>query len=228
MSYMPVWGQLNLQEANTTTAELLGDFHDFISGWLVGIFILVTYCFLWVLNSSHLDVRTRVNHSLETIWTIIPGIILIPMGISSLSLLYLTEDLFIPALTIKVIAHQWFWEYEGYSPNGEAFSIERYIIRSPENDTTLFYTLDTDTRIAIPEHVRVLFLITSADVLHSWTIPALGVKSDAIPGRLNYQIVTALTRGVYYGQCREICGSNHSFMPISIEVLPLKDYLLNI
>ena len=163
------------------------------------------------------------SHFLETVWTVIPMFILLIMAFPSLYLLYLIEDISKPSLTVKVVGHQWYWEYQ-YSNSWFNYTFDSYIVYE-NTELPLFYSLDVDNRLVLPTMSRILFLVTSADVIHSWTVPSLGIKVDAIPGRLNYLTTRTLYSGVYYGQCREICGSNHRFMPIVVEFVPMSSYL---
>jgi len=182
-------------------------------------------CF-FVLTSSKTDLNTMDSHFLETIWTVVPMIILVFIAFPSLYLLYLIEETTSSLVTIKVVGHQWYWEYE-YSNRWFNYSFDSYIVhRLPTS--TIFYTLDVDNRLVLPSKVSILFLVTSSDVLHSWTVPSLGIKVDAIPGRLNYLHTFSNNSGVYFGQCREICGSNHSFIPIVVEFVPASSFLSHI
>ena len=220
---MSVWGQLNLQEGIRTIIELINYFHDYIITILVLILSFVTYLFLFVISSSRLDKYTVDSHILETIWTIVPIVILLFIAFPSLYLLYLIEDVSNPRLIVKVVGHQWYWEYQ-YSNSWFNYSFDSYIVYE-KNDSPLFHSLDVDNRLVLPTRANILFLITSADVLHSWAIPTLGIKADAIPGRLNYLSTMTPYSGVYYGQCSEICGSNHRFIPIVLEFVPIRNYL---
>lgn len=220
---MIVWGQLNLQEAATTVIELLNYFHDYIIMILLLILTFVTYLFLYIIRTPRLDKYTMDSHVLETVWTVVPMVILLFMAFPSLYLLYLMEDITSPSLTVKVVGHQWYWEYQ-YSNSWFNYSFDSYMVHD-NADSPLFYSLDVDNRLVLPTLANILFLVTSADVLHSWTVPALGIKADACPGRLNYLSTISSFSGVYYGQCREICGSNHSFMPIVVEFVPMNSYL---
>lgn len=222
-SIMIVWGQLNLQEGIRVTIELLNYFHDYIIVILVLIVVFVTYMLIYVSFSPYIDKYTMDSHLLETIWTIVPIIILLFIAFPSLYLLYLIEEVSKPSLTVKVVGHQWYWEYQ-YSNSWFNYSFDSYMIQELE-DAALYYTLDVDNRLVLPTLTNILFLVTSADVLHSWAVPTLGIKTDAIPGRLNYLTTKALYSGVYYGQCSEICGSNHSFIPIVLEFVPIRNYL---
>jgi cytochrome c oxidase subunit 2 len=183
----------------------------------------VTYVFYAIIATPMVDKYTMDSHILETVWTVVPVIILLFMAFPSLYLLYLMEDISNPSVTVKVVGHQWYWEYQ-YSNSWLAWSFDSYMLH--EKDTApLLYSLDVDNRLVLPTLSSILFLITSADVIHSWTVPTLGIKTDAIPGRLNYLSAVIPFSGVYYGQCREICGSNHRFMPIVVEAVPVTNFI---
>ena len=220
---MSFWGQLNLQEGVSTIIELLNYFHDYIIVILILIITFVTYMFIYVVLSPRIDKYTIDSHILETIWTIVPIVILLFIAFPSLYLLYLMEDVSSPSLSVKVVGHQWYWEYQ-YSNSWFEYGFDSYMVYDKSN-SPLFHALDVDNRLVLPTSTNILFLVTSADVLHSWTVPSLGIKADAIPGRLNYLSTLTSYSGVYYGQCREICGSNHSYIPIVLEFIPIKEYL---
>lgn len=218
---MAVWGQFGLQEGMSVTMELMIGFHDYIIVIITSIFIVVTYMFVVVSVTSGLDKFITESHFLEFVWTLIPMIILLFMAFPSLYILYLTEDSCIRGCVVKVIGHQWYWEYQYSGAFGE-FGFDSYMLTSGDS---LYRNLDVDNRIFVPTLVPSLFIVTSADVLHSWTVPSLGVKVDAIPGRLNYVSVSPSNTGVYFGQCSELCGSNHSFIPIVVESVPVNSFL---
>lgn len=220
---MSVWGQLGFQEGISVIIELINYFHDYIIIILIMILTFVTYIFMYVLTSVRLDKYTVDSHSLETIWTIVPIVILCFIAFPSLYLLYLIEDVSSPSLSVKVVGHQWYWEYQ-YSNSWLSESFDSYILQDTTSVRRLYHALDVDNRLVLPTSVNLLFLVTSADVLHSWTIPSLGIKTDAIPGRLNSLISIRSFSGVYYGQCREICGSNHRYIPIVLEFVPARVY----
>lgn len=159
------------------------------------------------------------EQTIEIVWTLAPVFILFRIAFPSLQALYLLDDPFAPRITLKAVGHQWYWSYE-YSdfPSLEFDSYMIPAIDNPESNRLL----ETDNSVVLPTNTQIRVITTGADVIHSWTVPALGVKADAIPGRLN-QIIFMLDRpGIFYGQCREICGANHRFMPIKIEAVPLK------
>lgn len=220
---MSTWGQLNLQEGIRTIIELINYFHDYMITFIVLILSFVTYMFAFVIISPRLDKYTVDSHILETVWTVIPMLILLFIAFPSLYLLYLIEDVSNPSLMVKVVGHQWYWEYQ-YSNSWFNYSFDSYMVYE-KSDSPLYHALDVDNRLVLPTNANILFLITSADVLHSWAIPTLGIKADAVPGRLNYLSTMTPYSGVYYGQCSEICGSNHRFMPIVLEFVPIRNYL---
>jgi len=220
---MIFWGQLNLQESSTSIIEALNYFHDYIIVILLSILVSVTYVFLFIIFSPRLDKYTVESHTLETLWTVAPMVILLFIAFPSLFLLYLIEDAVSPSVTVKVVGHQWYWEYQ-YSNSWLTYTFDSYMLQESPS-YALYYTLDVDNRLVLPTLLNILFLVTSADVLHSWTVPTLGFKADACPGRINSISTICAYSGVYYGQCREICGSNHRFMPIVLEFVPLKSFL---
>lgn len=200
--------------------ELIISFHDYMMIILCVIIAFVLYVFVLVLSSSLTDKYILDAHSLELIWTIIPIIFLLFMAFPSLYLLYITEDSTSPSSVLKIIGHQWYWEYE-YSVGGSSFSYDSYM--RPFSGS--YRCLDVDNRVCLPVGSLTLGLVTSADVLHSWTVPSLGVKSDATPGRLNFINLSPSSRGVFYGQCSELCGRNHSFMPIVVDAVASEGYI---
>jgi len=223
---MSLWAQLNFQEGISSTIEILNYFHDYMILILIFILLFVSYVFVWIIaGTSNQDKNTFDSHRLEFIWTVFPIIILLFMAFPSLYLLYLIEEFSNPSLSVKVVGHQWYWEYQ-FSNSWLSHSFDSYIVYSKDTSSLpLFHALDVDNRLVLPTLSSILFLVTSADVLHSWTVPVLGIKADACPGRLNYLTSIRSYSGVYYGQCREICGSNHRLMPIVLEFIPINSYL---
>ena len=201
--------------------ELIVGFHDYMIIIITSILIVVSYLFVVVSISSGLDKFITESHLLEFIWTLIPMVILLFIAFPSLYILYLTEDSCISGCIIKVIGHQWYWEYQ-YSGAFGDFEFNSYMLTSGD---LIYRNLDVDNRVLVPTLVPSLFMVTSSDVLHSWTVPSLGIKVDAIPGRLNYVRVSPSHTGVYFGQCSELCGSNHSFIPIVLESVPTSAFI---
>lgn len=212
---MANWGQLAFQDAASPLIAQLISFHDHAIVILTLIITLVTYALVSLCISTLSNRYTFEAQAIETIWTILPAIILLFLALPSLRLLYLIDEVRTPTLTLKTIGHQWYWSYEYSDFNDLEF--DSYILPTDDLTPGQFRLLEVDNRAILPIHAEIRILVTAADVIHSWTVPRLGVKADAIPGRLN-QLGFTLTRpGVFYGQCSEICGANHSFIPIVIE-----------
>nr|WGM81067.1 cytochrome c oxidase subunit II [Acerbas sarala chinensis] len=219
---MATWSNLNLQNSASPLMEQIIFFHDHTLIILIMITILVSYMMMSLFFNKYINRFLLEQQLIEMIWTILPAIILIFIALPSLRLLYLLDELNNPLITIKSIGHQWYWSYE-YS---DFYNIEfnSYMIQSPEQINN-FRLLDVDNRITIPMNNQIRILVTATDVIHSWTIPSLGVKIDANPGRLNQTNFFINRPGIFYGQCSEICGANHSFMPIVIESISIKKFI---
>nr|YP_009128686.1 cytochrome c oxidase subunit II [Lyreidus brevifrons]AJR19291.1 cytochrome oxidase subunit II [Lyreidus brevifrons] len=220
---MTTWARLGLQDSASPLMEQLTFFHDHIMVILILIISFVGYMMASILFNSMINRFMLENQTIEVIWTIIPAIILVFIALPSLRLLYLLDEVNNPAMTLKTIGHQWYWSYE-YSDFLQV-EFDSYMIPTSDLEESSFRLLDVDNRTVLPMNTQIRVLITAADVIHSWTIPALGVKADAIPGRLN-QVSFLINRpGLYFGQCSEICGANHSFMPIVIESVSIDSFL---
>lgn len=182
---------------------------------------------LMALVNRALRSRVLEGQLLEGLWTSIPALILIQIAIPSLVLLYSLDERVDCSITIKAMGHQWFWSYEysDFGVNGEAVEFDAYMVRPGDLPERGFRLLDVDNRTVLPWGRRVRVLIGSTDVLHSWTVPALGVKADACPGRLNQVKLVRHRPGLFFGQCSEICGANHRFMPIVLELTQGQDFL---
>nr|YP_009700368.1 cytochrome c oxidase subunit II [Xenopus epitropicalis]QEQ13400.1 cytochrome c oxidase subunit II [Xenopus epitropicalis] len=214
--------QLGFQDAASPIMEELLHFHDHTLMAVFLISTLVLYIITIMMTTKLTNTNSMDAQEIEMVWTIMPAIILIMIALPSLRILYLMDEVNDPHLTVKTIGHQWYWSYE-YT-NYEDLSFDSYMI--PTNDLTpgQFRLLEVDNRMVVPMESPVRLLVTAEDVLHSWALPSLGVKTDAIPGRLNQTSFIATRPGVFYGQCSEICGANHSFMPIVVEAVPLNDF----
>nr|ABV71200.1 cytochrome oxidase subunit II [Dicranomyia hawaiiensis]ABV71201.1 cytochrome oxidase subunit II [Dicranomyia hawaiiensis]ABV71202.1 cytochrome oxidase subunit II [Dicranomyia hawaiiensis]ABV71204.1 cytochrome oxidase subunit II [Dicranomyia hawaiiensis] len=221
---MATWNNLNLQDSASPIMEQLSFFHDHALLIITMITILVGYLMVGLLFNKFTNRYLLSGQTIEVIWTILPAIVLIFIALPSLRLLYLMDEINNPSITLKTIGHQWYWSYE-YS---DFLNIEfdSYMIPTNELSTEGFRLLDVDNRVVLPMNSQIRILVTAADVLHSWTVPAFGVKVDATPGRLNQTNFLINRPGVFYGQCSEICGANHSFMPIVIESVP-SNYFIN-
>nr|QVM79168.1 cytochrome c oxidase subunit II [Spondylis buprestoides] len=212
---MMTWKTILLQDSASPLMEQLSFFHDHTLLILVIITVLVGQLLTTLFFNKYSHRYLLEGQLIEIIWTILPAVILIFIALPSLRLIYILDEINNPLITIKTIGHQWYWSYE-YS-DFKNIEFDSYMI--PINDTNNFNfrLLDVDNRIIAPYEAQIRMLITATDVIHSWTIPSLGVKIDATPGRLNQVSFTLNRTGLFYGQCSEICGTNHSFMPIVIE-----------
>lgn len=220
---MSTWGHLGLQDSNSPLMEQLIFFHDHSLLILIIITVLVGYLIISLFFNSFINRFLLDGQMLEVIWTVLPAITLVFIALPSLRLLYLLDEVGSPGLTLKTVGHQWYWSYE-YSDFRD-LEFDSYII--PTQDLALdgFRLLDVDNRVVIPYLTQVRLLVSSADVIHSWTIPRLGVKVDGVPGRLNQTRFFLSRPGLLYGQCSEICGANHSFMPIVVESVSLNAFI---
>lgn len=212
--------QLGFQDATSPIMEELLSFHDHALIIVFLISSLVLYIISLILTTSLTHTNTIDAQEVETIWTILPAIILILIALPSLRILYMIDEINSPAVTVKTLGHQWYWSYE-YT-DYEDLMFDSYIIPTHELSPGQLRLLEVDNRVVLPAELTVRILISSEDVLHSWAVPSLGLKTDAIPGRLNQTTLLSTRPGLYYGQCSEICGSNHSFIPIVLEIVPLK------
>nr|AKM70094.1 cytochrome oxidase subunit II [Macropodaphis sp. YW-2015] len=215
------WMKLNFQNSNSPLMEQLIFFHDHTIFIIMMIMFMISYMMIFIINNKFINIKISENQMIEFIWTTIPPIILIFIAMPSLHLLYLMDEIKSPILTIKIFGHQWFWSYE-YSDFSN-IEFESYMISDLEKEN--FRLIEVDNKTIIPYKFNIRLLISSDDVIHSWTIPSLAIKIDAIPGRMN-QINLFMNRpGLYFGQCSEICGINHSFMPIQIESINLSKFI---
>nr|YP_010704150.1 cytochrome c oxidase subunit II [Mydaus javanensis]WCO87459.1 cytochrome c oxidase subunit II [Mydaus javanensis] len=211
--------QMGLQDATSPIMEELLYFHDHTLMIVFMISSLVLYIISLMLTTKLTHTNTMDAQEVETVWTILPAIILILIALPSLRILYMMDEINNPLMTVKTIGHQWYWSYE-YTDYKD-LNFDSYMIPTQELKPGELRLLEVDNRVVLPMDLTIRMLITSEDVLHSWTVPSLGLKTDAIPGRLNQTTLMAMRPGLYYGQCSEICGSNHSFMPIVLEMVPL-------
>nr|AAD54308.1 cytochrome c oxidase subunit II [Carabus morbillosus] len=220
---MATWSNLNLQDSASPLMEQLMFFHDHTLMILTMITILVGYLMFTLFFNKYINRYLLEGQMIEVIWTILPAITLVFIALPSLRLLYLLDEVSNPSLTLKSIGHQWYWSYE-YS-DFKKLEFDSYMIPTNELESDNFRLLDVDNRIVVPFNSQIRILVSAMDVLHSWTIPALGVKIDATPGRLNQTNFFINRSGLFYGQCSEICGANHSFMPIVIESVPTNTFI---
>lgn len=218
---MITWSRINFQNANSPIIEQLIFFHDYTIIILILITISILYLILTIILNKFTNKNLLNKQNIEIIWTLTPSILLIFIAIPSIHLLYLTDEIDKPLITIKTIGHQWYWRYE-YS-DFKNIEFDSYINKSINKNS--FRLLDVDNNTIIPLNTQIRIIVTSNDVIHSWTIPSLGKKIDAIPGRLNQIRLLIKRPGLIFGQCSEICGANHRFIPIVIERIPIIYFL---
>nr|ACY06220.1 cytochrome c oxidase subunit II [Ambystoma barbouri] len=214
--------QLGFQDAASPIMEELLHFHDHALMAVFLISTLVLYIITVMMTTKLTNTNAMDAQEIEMVWTIMPAIILIVIALPSLRILYLMDEINDPHLTVKAIGHQWYWSYE-YT-NYDDLVFDSYMIPTQNLNPGEFRLLEVDNRMVVPMESPIRMLISAEDVLHSWAMPSMGIKTDAIPGRLNQTTFIASRPGLFYGQCSEICGANHSFMPIVVETTPLEHF----
>ncbi|MCB1783903.1 MAG: cytochrome c oxidase subunit II [Alphaproteobacteria bacterium] len=218
---------IGMQDAASTSADRIHQFHDLllyiISGIVAFVFVLLLIVMLWF-NAKANPTPSKVTHNvlLEVVWTVIPVVILIVIAVPSFKLLYANDKLADPEMTIKATGHQWYWDYE--YPDQEGIAFTSLMVPEGELKPGQERLLSTDNPVVLPVDTNIAILTASADVIHSWAIPAFGVKIDAVPGRTNETWFRITEPGVYYGQCSEICGKNHAYMPIEIHAVSKEEF----
>nr|YP_009443401.1 cytochrome c oxidase subunit II [Diaphorina lycii]ATR80185.1 cytochrome c oxidase subunit 2 [Diaphorina lycii] len=212
------WMKISLFDSASPMMEQLILFHDYSMLIITTILSLVSFFMIKMIKSSYLSNKILENQMIELIWTLIPTIVLSIIAIPSLHLLYLMDELNLPILTIKILGHQWYWSYE-YN-DFSSIEFESYML-----PLSTFRLLEVDNSTPVPLNCQTRLITSSHDVLHSWTVPSMGIKMDATPGRLNQISLFPNRSGKFFGQCSEICGANHSFMPIVVDVIPMKFFI---
>nr|QNU09908.1 cytochrome c oxidase subunit II [Nasutitermes gaigei] len=220
---MATWLNMTLQDSASPVMEQLIFFHDHALMIMLMIITAVFYTMIMIIQNKQTSRFLLEGQMIETLWTIAPAIILVFIAIPSLRLLYLMDEIHNPVMTLKTVGHQWYWSYE-YS-DFTKLEFDSYMVQQDDQPIDAFRLLDTDNRVVLPMNSPIRIIVTAADVLHSWTVPSLGVKTDATPGRLNQMSFSINRPGLLYGQCSEICGANHSFMPIVIESVSTNQFI---
>nr|YP_009917447.1 cytochrome c oxidase subunit II [Drabescus ineffectus]QLJ57895.1 cytochrome c oxidase subunit II [Drabescus ineffectus] len=219
---MATWNMIGFQDAVSPIMEQLIMFHDHTMMILTMITISVLYMLLSLFTNKLINRMLLEGQLIELIWTLMPAILLVMIAMPSLKTLYLLEEINKPLITMKAIGHQWYWSYE-YS-DFKKIEFDSYMKQTNNIENNEFRLLEVDNRILLPFNVQSRILVTSQDVIHSWTIPSIGIKIDGSPGRINQGSILMMRPGIFYGQCSEICGSNHSFMPILLESVNSKTF----
>lgn len=216
---MITWNRIFFHSPSTFLIELIITLHDYAIIFLFSIIILVFFTLFYRFYSLYFNLEFSENHQLEFIWTLIPFILLIFIVTPSLSSLYALDTCLFCGLSIFVTGHQWYWSY--IIKDLKEIYFDSYIIQNSMN----LRLVDVDNRLVIPSFFPIRLSVSSADVIHSWTIPSFGVKIDAVPGRINQFCFSRKRSGIFFGQCSEICGANHSFIPIVLESISFKNFI---
>jgi heme/copper-type cytochrome/quinol oxidase subunit 2 len=227
------WG-IYFQDSATPQMEGLVELHDNIMYYLVIILFAVGWILLSIIK-NYSATKSPISHKylnhgtlIELIWTITPAVILILIAFPSFKLLYLMDEVSDPSMSVVAEGHQWYWSYQYpdfLDSNDEFIDFDSYIVPESDLEEGTLRMLEVDNRVILPELTHVRFIITSGDVIHSFSCNSLGIKCDAYPGRLNQVSVFVNREGVFYGQCSEICGILHSSMPIVIESVSIEKFL---
>ncbi len=224
---LPAPWHLGMQPAVSPVASEMHNFHDLLL-WiitLITVFVLALLVYVIVrFRASANPVPSKTSHNtlIEVAWTVVPILILIVIAVPSFKLLYFGDKTKQAELTIKAIGKQWYWSYE-YPDNGN-FTFDATLVQEADLKPGQMRLLETDNPVVVPVNTNVRLLVTAADVIHAWAMPAFGVKKDAVPGRTNETWFRAEREGVFYGQCSEICGAYHGYMPIKVVVVSKEAY----
>jgi cytochrome c oxidase subunit 2 len=223
----PAPWQLGLQEAASPIMERMISFHDLLLVIITAIVVFVFALMAWVVfryreNANPTPSKTSHNTTIEVLWTVIPVLILVVIAIPSFRLLY-AQHAYPPAdVTIKAVGRQWYWSYE-YPDHGN-FTFDSYMLDDGDLQLGQPRLLAVDNEVVVPVNKVVHVLVTASDVMHNWNVPAFGSKIDAIPGRVTRTWFTATRTGKFYGQCAELCGARHAFMPITVNVVTEEEF----
>ena len=225
--------QVGFQDGASPINEGIAELFHSVFFYLIVIVVGVFWAIYSVVKNFHQSRSPIIHHFshgtvIELVWTISPALLLVAIAFPSFKLLYLTDEVFTPSMTVKAAGHQWYWSYE-YSDflneDGESIEFDSYMVPESDLEDGQFRLLDVDNNVVVPVDTNIRFIVTGQDVIHSFAVPSLGIKVDGIPGRLN-QVSTIVEReGLFYGQCSELCGVLHGFMPICIEAVSPEKYL---
>nr|WOE91004.1 cytochrome c oxidase subunit 2 [Acromitus sp. 1 MKL-2023] len=222
---VPADWQLSFQDSASPIMEEISFLHDQIMFIAPSISILIMWLMIRSVLSKYKYKFLVEGTLIEIVWTIIPAVILVFIAFPSLKLLYLMDETMEPAITIKAVGHQWYWSYEYSDYDVSDLEFDSYMIPTSDLEEGDNRLLEVDNCLVLPIQSHIRVLVTGADVIHSFAVPSLGIKIDAVPGRLNQSNIFLKRPGLFYGQCSEICGSNHSFMPIAIRGVSLDTFI---
>jgi cytochrome c oxidase subunit II len=219
--------QIGMQQAVTPVMQDITSFHNFLL-WVIGViagFVLVLLLIIIVRFNARANPtpsRTTHNTVLEVLWTIVPVVVLTVIAVPSFRLLFVELDVPKPDLTVKATGKQWFWTYS-YPDNGN-FQFDSVMVSDKDLKPGQPRLLTVNNELVVPVNKVIHVLVTGADVIHSFNVPSFGIRIDAVPGRMNETWFKAMTTGTFYGECSELCGSNHSYMPIAVHVVSEADF----
>jgi cytochrome c oxidase subunit 2 len=219
--------QMGFQPAATPVMEQIHSFHELLLYILVSITIFVLALLVYVsvrFNEKANPIPSKTTHNtlLEVAWTVFPIVVLVVISVTSLKLLYFMDKTHNPEMTLKVIGHQWYWQYE--YPDDGGFTFDSFMVADNELQEGQPRMLTVDEEVVLPINTDIRVLVASEDVIHNWAVPAFGIKIDLLPGRINETWVRITREGTYKGQCSELCGANHGFMPISVRAVSKEAY----
>ena len=219
--------ELGLQAAASPVMERISSLNGYLTYLIIGIVLLVVGLLAFVVirfGESRHPVPATFSHNtkLEVLWTVVPVLILFAVAVPSFKLLYYMDRTQDAEMTLKVTGHQWFWSYS--YPDHAPVGMDSFIVYEDSLKPGQKRLLEVDNRVVLPVDTTIRVIVTADDVIHSWAVPALGLKTDAVPGRLNETWVRISKPGTYYGQCSELCGANHSFMPIAIDAVSKQEF----
>ncbi|AZL15326.1 cytochrome c oxidase subunit II [Rickettsiales endosymbiont of Stachyamoeba lipophora] len=227
---IPTPWQMYFQAPASPTMHKFYAFHDLlmivITAITILVFVLLAYvCIRFNKKANPVPATFTHNVKIEVLWTAIPILVLLAIAVPSLKILYYVDKVPQEDMTLKVIGHQWYWEYSYQDDkSGESFNFDSYMIKPEDLQPGQLRLLEVDNRVIVPVNKTIKILLTSADVIHSWAVPALGIKTDTVPGRTNETWVKIDKPGIYYGQCSQLCGFGHGFMPIAVQAVSEEEY----
>ena len=227
LAEQPVPWQMGFQPAATPVMEQIHSFHEMLLYILVSITIFVLGLLIYVsvrFNEKANPIPSKTTHNtlLEVAWTVVPIVILVVISVTSLKLLYFMDKTHNPEMTLKVIGHQWYWQYE--YPDDGGFTFDSFMVADNELEDGQPRLLTVDEEVVLPINTDIRILVASEDVMHNWAVPSFGIKIDLLPGRINETWVRINREGIYRGQCSELCGAQHGFMPITVRAVSKDEY----
>jgi cytochrome c oxidase subunit 2 len=219
--------QLGMQNPASEVKDRIHDFHNLLLIIITVITLFVLALLVYVMvrfraSANPVPSRTTHNTLVEIVWTVVPIVILVVIAIPSFKLLYLEDKTPNAEMTLKITGHQWYWSYE--YPDQGGIQYDSYLVQEADLKPGQLRLLETDNHVVLPVETNVRILVGGTDVMHSWMVSSLGVQMYAVPGRVNETWVRIDRPGVYYGQCNQICGTNHAYMPITVEAVSKEDF----